>query len=141
MTNLEKGEYGWAAAHFGGMLGEWALLALTFGQGGLAKQGTQIGTQCVMQTARGGGGAIALGRFGQNKAALEALAQKYGARILDQPFPKGVPLADALRAEIDAAEKIIFRMKDVVPGTISYDIELKYILSNPKLIQKTIFIY
>lgn len=90
---------------------------------------------------QGEGGVIALGRFGQNKAALEALAQKYGARILDKPFPKGVGLESALRAEIDAAEKIYFRMKDVVPGTISYDIEYLYIKSRPDLWAKTQFFY
>ena len=36
MTALEQGRYGWAAAHFGGMLGEQVLTVLTFGEYGAA---------------------------------------------------------------------------------------------------------
>jgi len=36
---------------------------------------------------------------------LEALAKKYRARILKDPFPKGISLKKGLEAEIDAAKK------------------------------------
>lgn len=85
------------------------------------------------------GGKIALGRFGEYKQGLEALAVKEGARILDEPFPSGIHLHDALRAEIDAAERIGFRLKGVEPGTISHDVELPYIYSRPDLLKKTKF--
>jgi hypothetical protein len=102
----------------------------------LAKNLLQRGGACY----KGEGGVIMLGRFQEYKAGLETLAKRYGARILDKPFPKGVQLADALRAEIDAAERIYFRVVGVEPGKISFDIELKYILSKPELYNKTKFI-
>jgi hypothetical protein len=71
---------------------------------------------------------------------LHVFAGQHGARVLDQPFPSGIALEDALRAEIEAADSIVFRMKDVVPGTISYDIEYQYIMSRAALSAKTKFL-
>jgi len=92
----------------------------------------------------GGGGPIVLGRFKLGnqpaKSVLKKIAEKYNARILDKPFPKGVSLKKGLKGEIDAASKIYFRMKGVKPGYVSYDIEYKYIQSNPYLRAKTVFL-
>lgn len=82
-----------------------------------------------------------MGRFGKHLESLKMFANKYGARILDKPFPKGVSLKQGLKAEIDSAEKIHFRMKDVKPGTISHDIELRYIRSKRGLSIKTEYHY
>lgn len=90
------------------------------------------------------GGKLALGRFGKSGeylSELEAFAQKYGARILKEPPPSGVSLDDYIKAEIDKADEIFFRMKEVKPKTYSYDVELPYIKSNPALGSKTKFYY
>ena len=47
MTALEEGRYGWAAAHFSGMVGEQILFALTFGQAGAM----QKAGQCTVEVA------------------------------------------------------------------------------------------
>jgi len=49
-------------------------------------------------------------------------------------------LEQGLKAEIDSASKIYFRMKGVKPPYTSFSVELKYILSKMKLFDKTEFI-
>jgi hypothetical protein len=69
---------------------------------------------------------------------LRTIAKEYGGRILEKPFPEGVSLYAGLKAEMDAAEKIVMRMAGVGPGFVSYNIELKYILSHPEIENKTL---
>lgn len=96
----------------------------------------------VLGTMGGGGGksgSIILGRFGKNLSGLKQWGQKLNARVLDQAIPKPL-LEQTIKAEIDAAKTIFVRMKDVKPGTFTYDFELKYIGSKPSLMNKTRFI-
>ncbi|OGX37530.1 MAG: hypothetical protein A3C53_04955 [Omnitrophica WOR_2 bacterium RIFCSPHIGHO2_02_FULL_68_15] len=84
------------------------------------------------------GGKIALGRFGDAyEPGLNALAVREGARVLRNPFPKGIHLYDGLRAEIDAADEIFFRWVGVTDDSISYAVEWEYISSRPDLLRKT----
>lgn len=48
MTDLENGQYVWAAANFGLMVGEQVLYVLTLGESGLGKQAGQ----CALSTGK-----------------------------------------------------------------------------------------
>jgi RHS repeat-associated protein len=82
-----------------------------------------------------GGGSIMLGRFGEHFESLKALAEQYNARVLDQPIPPS-QLESVIKNEIDNAEEIFLRIKDVEPGTFTYDVELDYIGSKNELLDK-----
>jgi RHS repeat-associated protein len=102
---------------------------------GLAAKGLYKGL------GRTNGGTVVLGSFADDGVmALRALAKDIGGEVLNNPFPKWTPLKSALQAEIDAAEKIVFNLKNVVPGKVSYDVEYLYILGNSQLWSKTTWI-
>jgi hypothetical protein len=60
---------------------------------------------------------------------------KYGARVLDRPI-KPSQLKSVIKKEIDNAREIFLRIKDVEPGSFTYDVELDYISSKKELLDK-----
>jgi RHS repeat-associated protein len=98
---------------------------------------TSVGSYTGVYFARGG--VIVLGRFGSHLTSLEEFAQAVGGRVLMSPIPANV-FVEGLTGEIDAAAHVYFNLVDVVPGTVSYDIELTHILQNLELLAKTTFV-
>jgi RHS repeat-associated protein len=126
-----------SGSYAGGQYGTWAWAAASGAAIAWELLGAGIAVAASGSTFTPGGGAIALGRFGPG---LGSIATQYGARVLNQ-WPKGTDLYDYLRAEINAADTIYFRMKDVVnnPTSVAYW-ELRYIQSIPELFKKTKFL-